>query len=120
MFLPWYRTNLGEPATVGRASGWEATGIGKAIVALTVIWIIAAAFAASDDFGNVRLDVRTIEGLGYLVSLCSLLGGALVAFRIARPPGAAPDFLSRDIGLLVAAVGCAMGIVAGAAMAARR
>lgn len=120
VFLPWYRTNLGEPATVGHASGWEATGIGKAVVALAVIWVIAALFAASDDFGTIRLDVRTIEGLGYLVALCAVLAGVLVAYRIARPPGPAPDFLSRDFGLVVAGLACIAGVVAGAAMAARR
>lgn len=120
VFMPWYRTNLGEPAAVGTANGWDATSIGKALVALSVIWLLAALLAASDDFGSVRLAVATIEGLGYLVALCGLLGGALVAYRIARPPGSTPDFLSRDIGLAVAALGCVAGIVAGAAMAARR
>lgn len=120
VFLPWYRTNLGEPDTVGNASGWEATGIGKAVVALAVIWIIAAAFAASDDFGTVRLDVRTIEGLGYLVAACAVLAGLLVVDRIVHPPGPTPDFLSRDYGLVVAGLACIAGAVAGAAMAARR
>lgn len=120
VFLPWYRTNLGEAAAVGTSSGWEASTIGKAVVALSIIWIIAAVFAASDDFGTVRLDVRTIEGLGYLVAVCAVFAGVLVAYRIARPPGPSPDFLSRDYGLVVAGLACIAGAVAGAAMAQRR
>ena len=120
VFLPWYRTNLGEAATVGPSSGWEATTVGNAVVALSIIWIIAAVFAASDEFGSVRLDVRTIEGLGYLVATCAVLAGLLVVSRIARPPGTAPDFLSRDYGLVVAGLACIAGTVAGAAMAQRR
>lgn len=120
VFLPWYRTNLGDPSEVGRASGWHATGFGKLTLALAVIWLLAALLAASDDFGSVRLHVRTIESLGYLVAMSALVAGAMVAYRIAQPPGATPDFLSRDIGLAVAIAGCAVGVAAGLAMAARR
>lgn len=118
--MPWYQTNLGTPATVGQASGWAATSVGKALVALCVIWLLAAGLALVDEFGSVRVDVRTIEGLGYLVVVCALLAAALVAYRTARPPGAFPDFLSRDYGLLVSAAGCLLGIGAGTVLAARR
>lgn len=120
VFLPWYRTNLGAPTSAGTASGWEATGIGKAVVALAAIWLFAALLAVADDLGSVRVDAKTIEGLGYLVALCATLATGLVALRFARPPGPNPDFLSRDYGLVAAVAACAIGIVAGAIMAARR
>ena len=54
------------------------------------------------------------------VSLCALLAAGLVALRLARPPGANPDFLSRDYGLLVAGAACLIGLGAGVVMASRR
>lgn len=119
-FLPWYRTNLGSPTSPGTASGWEATGIGKAVVAIGVIWLVAAGLAIADELGSVRVDAATVEGLGYLVALCALVAAGLVALRFARPPGANPDFLSRDYGLVVAAAACAIGLAAGVTMASRR
>lgn len=120
VFMPWYRTNLGAPTSAGQASGWDASTAGKAVVALAAIWLIATVLSIADDFGSVRMDVRTVEGLGWLVALCGLLCTALVGLRLARPPGPEPDFLSRDYGLIVAFAACVIGVGAGVTMASRR
>lgn len=119
VFLPWYAANLGPPASSGTASGWEATAVAKGALALGVIWMLASALLLADHFDAYRVDARTAEAIGWLVAGCALLAGALVAYRLFRPPDPA-DFLSRDIGLFVGLVAAAIGVAAGLAQASRR
>lgn len=117
-FLPWFASNLAATTPLSE-SGWNATAIAKGALALGAIWLILSALVLADQFDAVRLDPRTTEAMGWLVVLCALLAGALVAFRLIRPPEPA-DLLTRDYGLLVAIIAAVVGIVAGVAQAARR
>ena len=119
VFLPWYATNLGEPATPGTANGWEATAVAKGAFGLAVLWVLASALILADHSDMYRIDSRTAEALGWLVAGCALLAGGLVAFRLFQPPEPA-DFLTRDFGLFVAIAAAAVGVAAGFAQAARR
>jgi hypothetical protein len=119
VFLPWYAANLGPPASSGTASGWDATAIAKGVLGLGVIWLLMSALLLADHVDVYRVDARTAEALGWLIAGCALLAGALVAYRLFRPPEPA-DFLSRDIGLFLALAAAAAGVSAGLAQASRR
>ena len=119
VFLPWYAANLGPPASSGTASGWDATAVAKGALALGVIWMLASGLLLADHLDVYRVDPRTAEALGWLVAGCAMLSGALVAYRLFRPPEPA-DFLSRDIGLFIGLVAAAFGVSAGLAQASRR
>ncbi len=120
VFLPWYRTNLGEVTSPGSASGWAWTSLAKGALALAVVWIIAAGIVAADRLDFTRIDPRTAEGLGWIVALCAAGAGGLVVYRIFRPPPDQAEFLTRDIGLFIGAAAAAVGVVAGVAMATYR
>ena len=119
VFLPWYAANLGPPASSGTASGWDATAIAKGVLGLGVIWLLMSGLLLADHLDAYRVDSRTAEALGWLIAGCALLAGALVAYRLLRPPEPA-DFLSRDFGLFLALVAAAIGVSAGLAQASRR
>lgn len=119
VFLPWFATNLGEPTSVGTASGWASTAVAKGVLGLAIIWILAAGLLLADRFDAYRIDRRTAEALGWLIAGCAMFAGALVAFRLLRPPEPA-DLLSRDFGLFIALAAAAIGTAAGFAQAARR
>lgn len=119
IFMPWYEANLGEPASPGSASGWEATAVAKGAFGLAVLWILASALLLADHADLFRVDSRTAEALGWLIAGCALLAGGLIAYRLFKPPEPA-DFLTRDVGLFFAIAAAAIGVAAGFAQAARR
>ena len=119
VFLPWYAANLGPPASSGTASGWDATAVAKGALVLGIIWMLASGLLLADHLDTYRVDPRTAEALGWLVAGCAMLAGALVSYRLFRPPDPA-DFLSRDFGLFVGLVAAAIGVTAGLAQASRR
>ena len=119
VFLPWYATNLGAPASPGSASGWDATAVAKGALGLGVVWALASALLLADHFDAYRIDSRTAESLGWLVAGASLVAAALVAFRLFQPPEPA-DFLTRDVGLFISLVAAALGVAAGFAQASRQ
>lgn len=119
VFLPWFASNLGEPTSSASVSGWSATAAAKGALGLAIIWTLAAALLLADERDAYRIDSRTAEALGWLVAGCAFLAGALVMFRLLRPPEPA-DFLARDFGLFVGIVAAVAGIVSGFAQTARR
>ncbi len=119
VFLPWYAANLGEPASAGSASGWSATAAAKGALALAVVWTLASALLLADDLDRYRVDPRTAEALGWLVTGCAVAATALVGYRLLRPPDPA-DFLTRDFGLFISLAAAVAGIPAGLAQASRR
>ena len=119
VFLPWFASNLGEPTSPGSVSGWSSTAIAKGVLGLAVLWMLASALLLADEFDMYRVDARTAEALGWFVTGCAVLAGALVLFRLLRPPEPA-DFLSRDFGLFVGIVAAVGGIMAGFAQSTRR
>ena len=119
VFLPWYSTNLGAPASAQSASGWAWTAVAKGVLVLGLVWALASALLLADHLDTYRIDSRTAEALGWLVAGAALLAAGLVAFRLFQPPEPA-DFLTRDFGLFVSLVAAALGVAAGFAQAARR
>ena len=119
VFLPWYSTNLGAPASPQSASGWAWTAVAKGVLVLGLVWALASALLLADHLDTYRIDSRTAEALGWLVAGAALLAAGLVVFRLFQPPEPA-DFLTRDFGLFVSLVAAALGVAAGFAQAARR
>ena len=119
VFLPWYSTNLGAPASPGSASGWAWTAVAKGALILGIVWALASALLLADHLDRYRIDSRTAEALGWLVTGAALLAAGLVAFRLFKPPEPA-DFLTRDFGLFLSLVAAALGVAAGFAQSARR
>lgn len=119
VFLPWYATNLGAPASAGSASGWSATAVAKGALGLGVLWALASALLLADYFDVYRVDSRTAEALGWFVAGTSLVAAGLVAFRLFMPPEPA-DFLTRDFGLFISLVAAAVGVAAGFTQASQQ
>lgn len=118
-FLPWYATNLGPPFSPASVSGWEATGFARAAVAMGVVIAVAAGAAALDERGSLRLDRRIGDALGWIVVVASVVAAAAVGYRLLVMPEPA-EFLSRQIGLYLAAVATIGGILSGLALVATR
>jgi hypothetical protein len=119
VFLPWYSTNLGAPASPESASGWAGTAIAKGVLVLGIVWALASALLLADHLDAYRIDSRTAEALGWLVAGTALVAAGLVVFRLFQPPEPA-DFLTRDFGLFLSLVAAALGVAAGFAQAAQR
>ena len=119
VFLPWYAANLGEPASAESASGWTATAVAKGALVLAIVWTLASALLLADYLDAHRIDSRTAEALGWLVTGSALAAGGLVAYRLLQPPEPA-DFLTRDFGLFISLAAAAVGVAAGVAHASRR
>jgi hypothetical protein len=114
VFLPWFASNLGAPTSSGSVSGWSSTSVAKGVLVLAVLWMLASGLLLADEFDVFRVDSRTAEALGWFVTGCAFLAGALVMFRLLRPPEPA-DFLTRDFGLFIAIVAAVGGIMSGIA-----
>jgi hypothetical protein len=118
-FLPWYATNLGPPFSPTSASGWEATGLARAAAALGLVAAIAAAAAALDERGAVRLEARMAEAVSWIVVGACGIAAVLVGYRLLWPPEPA-EFLSRQIGIYIAMVAALGGVMAGLGLLATR
>lgn len=118
-FLPWYATNLGPPFSPASVSGWEATNLARVAVVMGVVVAVASAAAALDERGSVPLDRRVADALGWIVVVASALAAAAVAYRLLVMPEPA-EFLSRQIGLYLAAAATIGGILSGLALVATR
>ena len=119
VFLPWYAANLGEPTSAESASGWTATAVAKGALVLAILWTLASVLLLADYLDAHRIDSRTAEALGWLVTGSALVAGGLVAYRLFQPPEPA-DFLTRDFGLFISLAAAAMGVAAGVAQASQR
>lgn len=118
-FLPWYATNLGPPFSPESVAGWEATNIAKASVAMGAVVAVASALAALEARGGVRLDSPVGDAIAWVVIGASALAAVLVGYRLLVMPEPA-EFLSRQIGVYLAAAGAVGGILSGLALAATR
>jgi hypothetical protein len=118
-FLPWYATNLGPPFSPDSVSGWEATNLARVAVVMGVVVAVAATTAALEERGSVPLDRRVGDALGWIVVVASAIAAAAVGYRLLVMPEPA-EFLSRQIGLYLAAVATIGGILSGLALVATR
>lgn len=118
-FLPWYTTNLGPPFSPSSAAGWEATNIAKLAVVMGLLVALAAAAVLLDERGALQLDARIGEGLAWLVVVAAVIAAVAVGYRLLVMPEPA-QFLSRQIGLYLAAVAAVGGILSGLGLIATR
>ncbi len=118
-FLPWYATNLGPPFSPTSVAGWEASDLAKASVVMGAIVAVASAVAALDARGGLRLDASAGDAVAWVVVSASVIAAVLVGYRLLVLPEPA-EFLSRQIGLYLAAAGTVGGILSGLALIATR
>jgi hypothetical protein len=119
VFLPWYAASIGETFRPGSASGWEATGLAKLVLALGIVVALASLLLSADARDALELDVRTAQGLGAAVLGGSVVAGALVLYRMLVLPEPS-DLLTRQIGLWAGIAAAAAGTAAGASLLAAR
>jgi len=120
VFLPWYQANIGRVFQAHESTGWEATGVAKAVLALGIVAAAASLALALDAQGLVPLDAGLARGLGWTLLLASAAAAVLVGYRLIVLPGDNPDLLSREIGLFLAMAAALVGTVAGVSQLAAR
>ena len=118
-FLPWYATNLGPPFAPESVAGWEATNVAKTSVVMGVIVAVAAAAAAVEARGGLRLGSSAGDAIAWAVIGASVIAAILIGYRLFVLPEPA-EFLSRQIGVYLAAAGAVGGILSGLALIATR
>lgn len=118
-FLPWYATNLGPPFSPESVAGWEASNLAKASVFMGAIVAVASAVAALEARGGMRLDSGLGDAVAWVVIGGSVIAAVLVGYRLLVLPDPA-QFLSRQIGVYLAAAGAIGGILSGLALIATR
>lgn len=118
-FLPWYATDIGPPFAPESVAGWEATNVARASVFMGAVVAAASAVAALDARGGLRLGPSAGDGVAWTVVGASVIAGILVGYRLLVLPEPA-EFLSREIGVYLAAAGAVGGILSGLALIATR
>jgi hypothetical protein len=118
-FLPWYATNLGPPFAPESVAGWEASNVAKASVVMGVIVAVASAAAAIEARGGLRLGAQAGDAIAWAVIGASVIAAILIGYRLFVLPEPA-EFLSRQIGVYLAAAGAVGGILSGLALIATR
>jgi hypothetical protein len=118
-FLPWYATNVGPPFSPESVAGWEATNLARASVGMGIVVAVASVVAAIDAQGGLRLDPSVGDAVAWVVIAASAVAAVLVGYRLLVMPEPA-EFLSRQIGVYLAAAGAVGGILSGLALVATR
>jgi hypothetical protein len=118
-FLPWYATNLGPPFSPASVAGWEASNLAKASVVMGAVIAVASAVAALEARGGLRLDGSAGDAVAWVVIGASVIAAVLIGYRLLVLPEPA-EFLSRQIGVYLAAAGAIGGILSGLALIATR
>lgn len=113
-FLPWYATDIGPPFEPEATSGWDATTLARAVVALGAIIALTALVLALDARGVVPLDAELARAAQWLLVASAAAAAALVAWRVVRLPEPS-EFLAREIGLYVTAGAALLALVAAVA-----
>lgn len=119
VFLPWYATNLGPPFSATSASGWDSTNLARVALAMGVVLFAAAAAAVLDERGIIAFDPRHRHALAWIVVGAATIALVAVGYRVLVLPEPA-EFLSRQIGLYLAAGAAIGGILSGLGQVAVR
>ena len=119
VFLPWYAASIGETFSPRSASGWEATGLAKLVLALGIVVALASLLLSAEARDVLELDVPTAQGLAVAVLGGSVVAGALVLYRMLVLPEPS-DLLTRQVGLWAGVAAAAAGAAAGASLLAAR
>lgn len=118
VFLPWYAANLGPPFSATSATGWESTDIARIVLLAGVVLAAASVLLLLEEQRVLRLD-RVGDTLVWVVLVAAVLAAVAVGYRLLVMPEPA-EFLSRQIGIYIAAVAAVGGILAGLAAIATR
>lgn len=119
VFLPWYATNLGPPFSATSASGWDSTNVARGALLAGIVLAAASVALLLEEQGALRFDRRVGDTLAWVVLVVAILAAAAVGFRLVVMPEPA-EFLSRQVGIFVAAASAIGGILAGLAAIATR
>jgi hypothetical protein len=119
VFLPWYATNLGPPFSATSASGWESTNIARVALVAGIILAGASVVLLLEEQGALSIDRAVGDALVWVVLVVAILAAVAVGFRLVVMPEPA-EFLSRQVGIFVAAAAAVGGILAGLAAIATR
>ena len=114
-----FLTCVGEPFSPESASGWDATAVGKMVLALGVVVALASLLLAADTRGVMPLDSGVAAALGGVLLAGSAIAGALVVYRLLVLPEPA-EFLQRQIGLWAGTAAAAASSIAGLSQLAGR
>jgi hypothetical protein len=120
VFLPWYTADISSVFVGHGASGWSATTVAKAVLAMAIVALLASAVLTLDARGALPLDAGVARLLGWLLLGASAVAAVLVGYRLVALPGPAPEFLSRETGLFLAMAAAVAGVVAGVSQLAAR
>ncbi len=119
VYLPWYATNLGPPFSAASASGWESTSLARVALAMGVVLVAAGVATLAEERGLLSLQRRHGDALAWIVVAAATLALAAVGFRLLVMPDPA-EFLSRQIGIYLAAAAAIGGILSGLGQVATR
>jgi hypothetical protein len=119
VFLPWYATNLGPPFSATSASGWESTNVARVALVAGVLLASASLMLMLEEQGALRIDRSVGDALVWVVLVVAILAALAVGFRLVIMPEPA-EFLSRQVGIFIAAACAVGGILAGLAAIATR
>lgn len=119
VLLPWYTTNLGPPFSATSASGWEATNLARVALVLGVVLTAAAGLTVLDARGALLLPSHQLDALAWIAVVAAAAAALVVGYRLLVMPEPA-EFLSRQIGLYLAAAASVGGILAGLGTVALR
>lgn len=119
VLLPWYATNLGPPFSATSASGWEATTIARVALVLGVVLAASAALTLLDARGAFPLAAHHADALAWMMVVVSAIALVLVGYRLLVMPEPA-EFLSRQIGVYLAATAAVGGVLSGLGTVATR
>lgn len=120
VFLPWYTANISSVFVGHGTSGWHATTVAKAVLALAIVAVLASALLTLDARGALPLDAGVARLLGWLLLGASAVAAVLIGYRLIALPGPAPEFLSRETGLFLAMAAAVAGVIAGVSQLAAR
>ena len=95
------------------------TNVAKASVFMGAIVAAASAAAAIEARGGLRLGDQAGDAIAWAVIGASVIAAILVGYRLFVLPEPA-EFLSREIGVYLAAAGAIGGILSGLALIATR
>ena len=119
VFLPWYATNLGPPFSATSASGWDSTDLARLAAVMGLVLAITAGAALLDERGVIALQRRQVNALGWIMMGAAVIALLAVGYRLVVMPDPA-EFLSRQIGLYLAAAAAIGGVLSGLGQVANR
>jgi len=109
VFTPWYQTAIGPDTAPDTVSGWDATSLAKFAVAAGAICALSSVVVTLDVRSEVEMHSPVRRVMAGIALGTALIMAACVLFRLAFPPDPALG-ITRQLGLIVAAVASLTGL----------